>query len=83
MCSSLDGSEQSWAGELSQNFQPIFILFSILRIGKFSDCLNLANTKSALLNNCGLEDESCVCRGEVFSVRFFFSVRGNLKLLVS
>lgn len=72
MCSSLDGSEQSWAGELSQNFQPIFILFSILRIGKFSDCLNLANTKSALLNNCGLEDESCACRGEVFSVRFFF-----------
>lgn len=70
-------------GSRAKIFRPIFILFSILRIGKFSDCLNLANTKSALLNNCGLEDESCACRGEVFSVRFFFSVRRNLKLLVS
>lgn len=77
MCSSLDGSEQSRTGEPSQKFQAYFYSFlrnwiGLLRIGKFSDCLNLVNTKSALLNNCVSEDGFCACRGEAFPVGFFF-----------
>lgn len=76
MCFSLDGSD--WGAE-PKFFRPIFILFSILRIGKFSDCLNLVNTKS-LLNHCGFEDKFCACREEAFPVEldFFFLVKvGN------
>lgn len=68
MCFSLDGSD--WGAE-PKFFRPIFTLFSILRIGKFSDCLNLVNTKS-LLNHCGFEDKFCACREEAFPVELFF-----------
>lgn len=57
-------------------FRPIFIIFSILKIGKFSDCLCLVNCRPALPNNCGFEDEFCACRGETFPFvvcLFFFS----------
>lgn len=71
MCFSLDGSD--WGAE-PKFFRPIFTLFSILRIGKFSDCLNLVNTKS-LLNHCGFEDKFCACREEAFPVELFFLVK--------
>lgn len=72
MCFSLDGSD--WGAE-PKFFRLIFILFSILRIGKFSDCLNLVNTKS-LLNRRGFEDKFCAFREEAFPVELdFFLVK--------
>lgn len=63
-------------GEPSQNFSGLFLFFSpYLELEKFSDCLNLVNTKS-LLNHCGFEDRFCACREEAFSVELgFFLVK--------
>lgn len=56
-------------GELSQKFQAYFCSF-LPGLGweHFSDCLNLGNTKFALLNDCSFEDELYACRGEAFPV---------------
>lgn len=61
-------------GSRAKIFRPIFILFSVLKIGKFSDFLCLVNCRPALLNNCGFEDEFCACRWETFPVVFWFDV---------